>query len=186
MRILGLLLPILLAASPVAAGLGDTLYVSAEVVELKEKPDASSKTVVKLNRGHKLLEFERKGNWINVGAEKTGGKDGWLPISATSGTKPSGKITEYTTPEFERFKAAFWELSNRVEKQSGMKFFIAAEYMGDGIVKVVATDTWLAAPADLRKGNLETIFALWEEAEGSGLPIAVYVYDRQGKQRMKR
>jgi hypothetical protein len=176
----------LTVVSLLSGKMGDTLYVLENVVDLKKEATNSSSTLIQLNRGHKLLEISREGEWVEVGAEKTGGKIGWLRISETSSTIPQGEKKKYKTAEFKVFEKAFWKLSNGIEKQSGLKFFTDAEYMGDGIVKIVATDVWLSAPKDMRQGNLQTIYDMWKASEGSGLPIAVYVYDSNGKIQMKK
>ncbi len=51
-------------------------------------------------------------------------------------------------------------------------------------MEVTATDIWLSAPYTDRQSNLHTIFQLWDAAEGSDLPIAVYVSDINGNQHM--
>lgn len=88
--------------------------------------------------------------------------------------------------KFLLFKDAFWLLAEKAEQASGKKFFTDVKYIGDGMVVVTATDAWLSAPTELRQGNLQTIYNLWKEAEGSGLPIAVYIHDSQGNARMKK
>lgn len=87
---------------------------------------------------------------------------------------------------FEAFELAVHKLNDSAYQKAGVRFFDLVEDLGDGMVKVVATDFWLAAPPDLRQGNLNTLFNLWDAAEATGLPIAVYIYDRQGNMRMKK
>lgn len=165
---------------------GDTLYVSVTKAELKADTDPESETVITLSEGHKLVEIYRTKKWIMVGPEKIGGKMGWLPISATSPDAPKKETEEFKSDEFKRFEDAFWKLSNKIEKQSGIKFFTEAEYTGDGIIQITATDVWLSAPSELRKGNMQTIYDLWEVADGSGLPIAVYFLDSKGNRRFSK
>jgi hypothetical protein len=160
---------------------GDTLYVASKVVDVKEKADVSSDTVISVNRGHKLLEISRHGEWVMVGLEKTGGKSGWLAISETSTKQPEGEIERYKTQEFIRFEKAFWVLSNKVEKKTGIELFTDAEYMGDGIVNITATDAWVTAPLHMKKGNMQTLYDMWEASEGTGMHIAIYFYDKKGQ-----
>lgn len=182
-----LLITILSAITILAsADSGDTLYVSVTKADLKVDSDPESETVITLSEGHKLVEIYRSKEWIMVGPEKIGGKMGWLPISATSADVPKKETERFKTDEFERFQDAFWKLSNKIEKQSGIKFFTEAEYMGDGIIQITATDVWLSAPSELRKGNMQTIYDLWEATDGSGLPIAVYFLDSKGVRRFSK
>ena len=82
--------------------------------------------------------------------------------------------------------AAFSVLNQRVKSQTGGELFSGAEDMGDGILHVTATDTWLSGPADAKASNLNTIYKLWQAADGSGLPIAVWVLDSRGNVVMRK
>jgi uncharacterized protein YgiM (DUF1202 family) len=185
---MGKLSIVLLCACAVAgsalAAPGDILYVQGNVVNMREGPSTKHPVVLKLRKGHKLMEFQRQGRWVEVGADRTGGKSGWIHSSLVGKQFIGGATTAPTDPKFQKFKAAFDDLNATIERKTGFAFFTKAENMGDGIVQVTATDTWLSAPLEDRKSNLRTIFQMWDEAEGSGLPIAVYVVDKYGNQRM--
>lgn len=170
--------------SDVLAAPGDILYVHANVVNMREAPSTRAPIVLQLRKGHKLLEFQRKGDWVEVGADRTGGKSGWIHSSLIGKRFEGGATRAPEDPKFEKFQVAFDELNARIERRTGLRFFTKAENLGDGIVQVTATDTWLSAPRADRESNLRTIFRLWDAAEGSGLPIAVYVVDRHGNQQM--
>lgn len=174
----------ILIASHVFAAPGDILYVHGDVVNMREGPSTSSGIVLKLQKGHKLVEFQRKGKWVEVGADRTGGKSGWIHSSLIGNQFLGGSTKAPADPKFKKFKDAFNELNARIKRKTGITFFTKAENLGDGIVQVTATDTWLSAPQSDRESNLRTIFQLWDAAEGSGLPIAVYVVDKYGNQRM--
>jgi len=183
MRFISTVLGILVAGYVLAAP-GDILYVHGDVVNMREGPSTTSRIVLKLQKGHKLVEFQRKGKWVEVGADRTGGKSGWIHSSLIGKQFIGGSTKATANSKFEKFKAAFNELNTRIKRKTGITFFTKAEDLGDGIVQVTATDTWLSAPQSDRKSNLRTIFQLWDAAEGSGLPIAVYVVDKTGNQRM--
>lgn len=160
---------------------GDTLFVQGTTVNVRTKPDANASIVMRLNRGHKLIEFGRKGEWINVGIERTGGKDGWILSSLVTSKFSGNQRSTVINPNFEKFRKAVEALDDSVYRKAGVRFFTRSEYLGDGIVQVTATDTWVNAPASDRQGNLRTLFELWDAAEGSGLPIMVRVVDGSGK-----
>lgn len=174
----------ILMAGQVLAAPGDILYVHGDVVNMREGPSTSNSIVLKLNKGHKLVEFQRKGKWVEVGADRTGGKSGWIHSSLIGKQFLDGSTKAPADPNFNKFKAAFNELNARIKRKTGITFFTKSENLGDGIVQVTATDTWLSAPQADRESNLRTIFQLWDAADGSGLPIAVYVVDKYGNQRM--
>ena len=163
---------------------GNTLYIHGSVVNLREGPSTDTDVIIQLKKGHKLMEFGRQGNWVEVGVEKTGGKSGWIQSSLVGKEFKGGSSKAPHDADFENFKKAFNELNNKIRRQTGYTFFTNVENMGDGIVQVTASDIWLSAPRSDREGNLQTIFNMWEAAEKSDLPIAVTVVDKHGNQRM--
>ena len=169
----------LLASTAIAAP-GDKLFVSGSVVNIREKPAASAGIVAKVSRGQELMEFGREGDWIAVGVVGTG-KDGYIHQSLVSGTPPQADATAQTTAEYERFAAAFRQLNDSIHKQYGIRLFSGSSYKGDGIVEITATADWIGSAADNQSSSLQTVYQLWDAAEGTGLPIAVYVVDKAGR-----
>lgn len=186
MRRCPLILALIILSSPVGAlaASGDTLYVQAERVNLREGPSTTRAVVLQLVKGQALLEFGRKDRWVEVGVEGTGGKSGWIHASLVGLEQVARSSPMPTSDAFREFRKAFQVLNERVERQTGLVFFTAAKDMGDGIIQVTATDTWLSAPKADRESNLRTIFNMWDAAEGSGLPIALYVVDHRGNRQM--
>ena len=82
--------------------------------------------------------------------------------------------------------AAFSILNQRVKSQTGIELFSDAEDMGDGILYVNATNTWLSGSTAEKTSSLNTVYKLWKAADGSGLPIAVHVRDAKGNTVMKK
>jgi len=68
-------------ADNVFATPGDILYVHVEVVNMREGPSTKDPVVLMLLKGHKLLEFQRIGEWVEVEAGRTSGKTGWIHSS---------------------------------------------------------------------------------------------------------
>lgn len=87
-----------LLASP-----GDTLYLQAPA-ELRAEPGADSEILRSLERGRKLLEFERRPDWVRVGVFGAVGLRGWLP-AAELGARPPGEPEGAPTPAPERAAA---------------------------------------------------------------------------------
>ncbi len=67
-----------LGAAPARATPGDILYVEADDTALRGAPEAAAPVVLRLEAGHKLIEFERRGDWVRVGVFGAVGKVGWL------------------------------------------------------------------------------------------------------------
>lgn len=86
-----LLMIVLIAFSvPLAADPGDIHFVGTLQVEVKTGPSEESKTQFIIALGRKVVEFETRGEWLWVGIDRTGGKDGWVRKSDLSPTDPDG------------------------------------------------------------------------------------------------
>lgn len=100
---------------------------------------------------------------------------------------PPRAVQPWSGDAFSQFEWAFSELNRRVVAKGGMQLFDDAEYRGDGIVVITATDAWLTHGFEgERRSSLNTVFELWETIEGSGHPVAVYVEDPNGVVVMKQ
>ena len=171
----------LLLAVPLAwAAPGDKLYIQKNGVNVRTGPGTSYRVLLKLYKGHELVEFSRQGDWINVGIARSGGKDGWVHSSLIASVSPGGASVAPADSRFDAFVLDVEKLNNKVTRIAGFSFFAKVENLGDGIVQVTAHDRWLAAPRLDRESNLNTLFNLWSAHEASGLPIAVYIVDSEG------
>ena len=78
----------LFCSLPVTSAVGDKHCVTSEYMKkglaVRSSPHDDSETVMTIGAGRVLIEFDRKGTWQFVGVERSGGKDGYVPISATS------------------------------------------------------------------------------------------------------
>jgi hypothetical protein len=79
------LIPCLAVAKP-----GDIHYVGVLQAEIKASPDKNSELKFVIAVGRKVVEFDRKGSWVWVGVDRTGGKDGWIKKNELSKTDPDG------------------------------------------------------------------------------------------------
>lgn len=80
-----ILIPCLAAAKP-----GDMHYVGTLQAEVKASPTKDSEVKFIIAIGRKVVEFDRKGSWVWVGIDRTGGKDGWIRKDQLSKTDPDG------------------------------------------------------------------------------------------------
>ena len=172
-------------ASVAMAATGNRLLVQGNAVNVREAPSTNAAIVLQLNLGHELLEIRRSGDWVNVGIARTDGKDGWVHASLVGAYSPGGGIVVPPDPKFDKFLQALWGI-NYLAKTMGFDLFIGAENLGDGIINVTTTDVWLSTPNDIRHDNLNTLFNLWDAAEGTGLPILVRIVDGRGRVVMEK
>ena len=172
-------------ASVAAATTGNRLLVQGNAVNVREAPSINAAIVLQLNLGHELFEIRRSGDWVNVGIARTGGKDGWIHASLVDTYSPDGGMIVPPDPRFDKFLQALWGI-NYLAKKMGSDLFIGAENLGDGTINVRTTDVWLSSPNDIRQGNLNTLFNLWDAAEGTGLPISVRIVDAYGRVVMEK
>jgi uncharacterized protein YgiM (DUF1202 family) len=75
---------------PAFSAPGNFHYVGALQTRVKEKPSDQSATTLILAIGRKVVKFERRGEWMWVGIDKAGGRDGWVKIKDLSPTDPDG------------------------------------------------------------------------------------------------
>lgn len=174
-----------LAATTAVAAPGDKLYATANAVNVRSAPTTDSAAIAQVARGQELMEFGREGEWVAVGIVGTG-EDGYIHQSLVSNVRPSGPAPSATSDAYRRFEQSFRQLNDSIQSQYGIRLFSGSHYQGDGIVEVTATPDWLAAPADSQRSSLQTVFNLWDAAEGTGLPIAVYVVDQGGQVVMRQ
>lgn len=161
------------------------LYSKHDNLAVRESPSDSAPILITVQTGHEFVEIAREESWAQVGVSRTG-KVGWVPVSSTTFTQKSGHTETPETEEFRKFKAAFQHLNESVKTNTGILLFSDAQDMGDGIIYVTATDAWLRGNKEQQHSSLNTVFNLWEAAEGSGFPIAVLVKDAKGNLVMKK
>ena len=164
---------------------GDTLYTQGDAINIRLLPSVDSEVVLQLNKGHKLIEIEVKEDWVEVFPALSGGKSGWVHSSLVSPVFNGGKTVAPVSEKFAKFKKAFDELNGKIINLTGIALFTDAVDLGDGVIQITASTEWLAADKDLQRSTLKTVHNLWAAADGTGLPIAIYVIDDNGHTRFK-
>lgn len=170
----------LLAAS------GDKLFINGENVNIRSGPGTDFEIVTTLDRGHELIEFGREGDWINVGIARADGRDGWVLSTLVAASDPGGMAVARPSVAFTKFRISVDALNQSMERQIGATLYSDVRDIGDGIVQLTATPTWLAASLPDRESNLETLFKIWSAAEGTGQPIRVRIVDGNGQLIMEK
>jgi hypothetical protein len=137
---------------------GDYLYVKGDVVNMRSEPSTESNVIVKLRRGHRLIEIQKKGKWIEVGADSTGGKTGWIYASLTSTTPLHGKPDAIGYPPFSKFVDTYY---NRLNKG----LFTKAEYKGDGIINIHVNYKWMSVSREDKTWSMNVLLDAWSKCD---------------------
>lgn len=71
-----------------AAATGDALFILGDNVNVRRGPTLEAPVKRQFNRGERLFERSRDGDWIEVGNEKAGDHFGWVHNSLVSRVSP--------------------------------------------------------------------------------------------------
>lgn len=150
-------------------------------MNLRENPATDASILLQLEKGHPLHEIQRDGDWVQVATGLEEIKSGWVyaALISTDRNRMAGG-QRINNDIVALFKQAFAEYNRR----GGKGLFPEAEYRGDGVMQVTATDAWLARPLRERQQSLNELFALWAAAVGEGVSISVDIADEQGQRHM--
>lgn len=89
MRALSLLTFLLIVSFTYAAP-GQIHYVKPLQAKFYSSPSDTADVQFVLAIGRKLVEFDSRSGWLNVGVGKSGGLDGWIRAEDVSPTDPDG------------------------------------------------------------------------------------------------
>ena len=181
-----------LLASPLMAAPGDTLSVVGDDVNVRDGPSLAHNVVLELHQGNTVREIQRKDKWIEIAELATGKKLGWIHITLIETVPDNSPGTAYPAVaetgnadgRFQVFLASFEKLGANMEKETGLVFFTKAEELGNGNIQIMATNAWVQAPEGSKTNIMNILFRLWDEADGRGSPIAVFIVDEHGTQHM--
>lgn len=170
-------LPWLIALSLISApALAAERLVLGDGVNLRAGPGQDKPVLAQLQRDDRVRELAVEGDWVRIESLKPAGRAGWIHRSLLS---PAA---------FAEFRKHFDYRNARAKELTGETFFHRVEDRGEGLIRVVASDVWLAQPEVGRLDNLRFILSIWSQAqpkEAAGRPLRVVVVDRQGEQRME-
>ena len=74
-------------ATTARAAPGDILYIQGEAASVHQDPSKSAPVLIRLNRGHTVMEKERQGSWVRIQMFHTI-KKGWVPSLLLAPTFP--------------------------------------------------------------------------------------------------
>lgn len=79
-----------IVAANVFARPGEIHYVKSKQATLRAEPRQAAPAKLVIAIGRKVIEFDRKGEWVFIGVDKSGGMDGWIPLKRLGSTDPDG------------------------------------------------------------------------------------------------
>ena len=100
-------------------------------------------------------------------------QDGWVHAPLVTAVAPAAPSAD---PKFSEFRHAVITLNASAKEQVGENYFDHIENLGDGVVQLRATSTWLWTPRAEQQGNLDALFDMWSVAHGR-----VRIVDRSGQ-----
>ena len=110
----GLLLFLALGSASNAAP-GDVLYVQASAVNVRQFPSLEAEVLTRLNRGSKVVEVRREGDWIRVRNDQLNGAEGYVHGSLLRSAPPSDDRARQQ-PTDERILNLTWDVSKKLEQ----------------------------------------------------------------------
>ena len=171
--------------SDIVAEPGRKLFAQDAENHILEKARDDAKNIITVYAGHELVEISRNGGWVEVGVARTG-KIGWIRVEATTFTWTGANFNLPPTKAFERFKSALAQYNRDTILNGRAILFSQIQDYGDGILYAKAAASWFSASAKEKNDALGKVYNLWRSAEGSGLPIAVFVTDKSGSILVKK
>ncbi|MGD8387598.1 MAG: SH3 domain-containing protein [Desulfobacteraceae bacterium] len=158
---------------------GDIYYVQVDVANMRQGNSLDYPVIGWLKEGHKLMEIQRKGEWVEVVADWAKGQTGWIHSSIIDKNYVAGQSPTPESEKFPAFKNAFDILNQKVESTYGKKPFIEVKDLGDGVVQIKASDFWLNDQTDINQ-----LYSLLKEMGKSPFPIAIHIVDQDGNRHL--
>ncbi len=95
--VLALLLSVGIATAATAAP-GDIQYIQGKTASVHQDPSKSAPVLIRLNRGHKVMEVERQGSWVRIQMFHTTRK-GWVRSSLLAPRFPGETAAAPASPK---------------------------------------------------------------------------------------
>ncbi len=163
-------------ALPAHATPGQILYVQPEIINARQAPSTSARVVMRLERGHKLMEFERRGTWVRVLISGTLGNQGWVH-GALVATRPLGQ----TSPSPVKSRTSGAREKERTEPRPRTGFIL--DVSGSPAMEI-RVDCQLVTPAG-KRGHIEFESLTPESLTVDGEALSCIVQKRDNRGRLK-
>ena len=183
-RILSLV--VVLFAPPLIAGTGDAIYLNGNDVLVRRGAGPEHAVIMTLDRGQRLTELERQGEWVRVRIEQPGEPEGWVHsffTQSSRGTQPSERPQE---SPLDAFREDIEDFNGAARRLSGAPFFTGVEPISASAVELKASENWLSLRPAERDRMLDQLFRLWSGYSAGDEEAAVYVVNPRGQRVMQR
>jgi len=175
---------------------GDSLRVTGGVVNLRAGPSTDHRVVAQLQRDDRVTEMERRSNWVRIRFDQPDGDSAWIYAALVEPAPPSRSSTAVPSDQpkaeapapsaaFKAFRAEFQRFNDTMREALGSPYFDHAEHLGDGRIRVTATQQWLAEDETNRRRKARTVLYMWQAAQDRRREVAVEIVDERGQARMR-
>jgi hypothetical protein len=185
-RILGLSMALLATAALAAPG--DTLVVTADVVNVRTGPGTGNPVLLHATRGQQATELARDGDWIQVHLPDEA-TDGWIHRSLLALAQPAPDDTTEApasngaaslSEALAMFRSNVTELNARALAAAGVELFTGAEPADSGAVQVMVTKAWDLIPEAGQESYTNALFDQWRAVAVGVEQLRVQVVDPSG------
>lgn len=158
---------------------GDILYIQVNVANLRQGESLKQPVISWLKKGHKVMEIQRKGEWVEVVTDWTEGQTGWIHSSIIDKKYIAGESPTPESDKFNHFKSVFDILNQNAKSTYGKKPFLELKDLGGGVVQIVASAFWLNEKTDITQ-----LYSLFDKMGESHFPVAIHIVDQDGNRHL--
>lgn len=167
-----------LVAAPAAAGPGDLLEVTADLVNLRAGPSDSANIRDRVEGGQRAIELRRDGGWYGVRMLDSG-QEGWIYGELLRPVESSTLDAVGDTAGFSTLSEDFDLLVSQMDERLGVAMAEAVTEEGSRLV-VRPTEAWLTRSSrDAQVFAAAAIYQMWKNYRNNA-PVSVVLKDRDG------
>jgi SH3-like domain-containing protein len=163
------------------ADTGDVLIITGEIVNVRSAPSTESEIIIKLSKDRKVIEIQRKNDWIEIHTNRKDISSGWIHKSLISSVRNTATLNDN---RFKKFMQGFKEYNEITKTRNGDIYFTEAKNKESGQLDLIATESWLNAEREVREESFNAVFQLWSSVIPVGKTASARVLDEQGEQHM--
>ena len=164
---------------PCLAEKGDELVVTKNRVNVRAAASLESEILLRLEKGHHVIEIQRQEDWIKVALGLDDISYGWIHKSLL--TKIVKQEDKLSVANFEKFIQEFNDHKAVIKKQNDTIYFSKVTHKEKGNIELLATQAWLNSSIEVRNNSLTDVFKLWTKFVSVGSSVSVQVLDEQGE-----
>ena len=168
----------------VSAEMGDDLWITGTVVNLRNGPSINDPVLLQLSRGTRVVEISRFEEWVEVTIDRDDIQVGWIHASLLESGSTTGQDEDSRSGRFQKFLIDFERFRNNHQGNDVLTGFRDISSDGEGSLQLTVTDEWLNLPLDSREEIISDIFRLWTESSDEGLGVSVEVVDKNKQAHM--